>query len=254
MFCYQCGEDGFASRRSLGNHVRYCNGCEVDDFLNPNRYYHNAASEPCRKRMMEKMEYTIHDKGVDPLSFLKKKQKVNNNNNSDAKLDEDSNDNILFEGASYLDHSEDDVEVEDVDEHEENDDEDNHNVHNPARMPKSFSRDPHVVHHSKIGLPNSHRFQIELAELFEKSRVPLQLYDDVINLLKDHSNGGQLNFSTDTLKDRAGMINKLEKIFESTPMKPEDINVQLSDETIATVSDPFHDLKKSCKSTCKFLL
>ena len=236
LLCFKCGDEEFDNRNALGNHVRYCKGCKDHDFLNPANYYHHDSSEHHKKRMMERMEYTIHDNGSEPLSFLRKKHRVDPNpaddsDSDDSQLDLFHNDSsqydTLFEGISYTENV-------DVEQHSY---QGVNSVYHPTRMPTKFSEDPYIVDTSQCGIPLAYRFQIDLADLFANRRVPLALYDDVINLMKSYSNSrGQLNFSTDTLKDRAGLLSRLEKIFQSSPLEPEEVDVTLSNGAEATVS------------------
>lgn len=108
LLCFKCGDDSsFDNPIALSNHVRYCKGCKDHDFLNPTNYYHHDSSENHKKRMMERMECTIHDTGSEPLSFLRKKHRVDPNpaddsDSDDGQLDLFHNDttqyDTLFEG------------------------------------------------------------------------------------------------------------------------------------------------------------
>jgi len=190
LICYKCAEEGFVNCQALSNHVRYCKGCKDHDFLNPTNYYHHDSSEHHKKRMMERMEYTIHDIGSEPLSFLRKKHRVDPNpaddsDSDDSQLDLFHNDSsqydTLFEGISYTENV-------DVEQHSY---QGVNSVYHPTRMPNKFSEDPYIVDTSQCGIPLAYRFQIDLADLFAKRRVPLALHDDVINLMKSYSSQQQ---------------------------------------------------------------
>ena len=67
--------------------------------------------------MMERMEYTIHDNGSDPISFLRKKHRVDHNPADDSDSDDSNQDlfhndttqyDTLFDGITYTEN----VEVE----------------------------------------------------------------------------------------------------------------------------------------------
>ena len=48
-----------------------------------------------------------------------------------------------------------------------------------------------------------------------------------MDLVKDHSDGNHLKFSSFTLKNREHFITALERSFDSSRMKPKDIHVNL---------------------------
>jgi len=87
-----------------------------------------------------------------------------------------------------------------------------------------------------IGLPNSWKFQIELNDLMGRNRTNLKLVDDVTNLIKKHSNGNQLKFSSEQLQSRSSFLSNLEKAIKCERLKPMDVDVDISHDMQATVS------------------
>jgi len=87
-------------------------------------------------------------------------------------------------------------------------------------------------------LPPSYQFQIELQTILDKHRVSLKVHDEIVGLLKNHSNtsDNMLPFSTNLLLTRNHFMAQLEKIMDVTKLKHEDVEVNLSNGGVASVA------------------
>ena len=115
----------------------------------------------------------------------------------------------------------------------ENDDTEELPMHHPRRFPPSNSKAPF---REDIAIPPSWQFQIDLADVLGRHRTDLKLYDEIIDLVKTHSDQRQLRFSTENLMRRGVFLKQLENSLGSEAMKPTDIDVELTNKTLATVS------------------
>ena len=110
---------------------------------------------------------------------------------------------------------------------------------NPHARPSREAKRP--FRDGEINLSKSYHFQVELLETVHSRRVDLQLFDDVIQLVKKHSNGDELNFSSDELMSRSSMLKQLEKTFKCEKLKATDVEVPLHHGGTCTV--PVFDLE-----------
>ena len=93
-----------------------------------------------------------------------------------------------------------------------------------------------MPYRSRIGIPSSWRFQIELADLLARHRTDLNVYDDMISLVKNHSSEHKLKFLPTSLMNRESFLKKLETCLDSTSLKPHDVTVNLAKGVMATVT------------------
>jgi hypothetical protein len=87
-------------------------------------------------------------------------------------------------------------------------------------------------------LPPSYQFQIELQTILDRHRIHLKVHDEIVGLLKSHSNtrDNTLPFSTDLLLTRNHFMSKLEKSLEVSKLKHKDVEVNLSSGGKASVA------------------
>ena len=85
-------------------------------------------------------------------------------------------------------------------------------------------------------LPDNFMFQSKLANIMQRHKTDMKVFDEVVDLVNDYTQTGRLSMDTPPLTHREAFLLAIEKQFESTPMKPNHINVQLEDGQSATVS------------------
>ena len=175
----------------------------------------------------------MHDDGRNPHSFLLKKQRPNNSSDDDC--DDDNEDAPPLSAGGSEDDSDSDA--------DSNSDDDSHFVmglgevgtvfesssaddgstgdneisigqYDQSLAPTNTTKPPYS---DECGLPQSYRFQIDLADLLGRHRTDLKLHDELIALVKSYSSNNQLGFSPSTLKDREGFIKSLEKALNHCP-------------------------------------
>ena len=193
----------------------------------------------------EVMQTKRHDDWQEPFDVLKKRRSNKDKNvhdgsptSSTLKPEEEdvgrkTDYEMYFEGAEdFMD--EDDSESSDGGLESESEDSSTAAFKNPDDTPEQKAKAPFK---SDVGpIPHSWSFQIELASLLSKHRTDLSLYNEIVDLTKKHTNGSKLKFSTDHLLKRKAIITKLEKTYESTDLKPKDVDVLLKNGQTATVS------------------
>lgn len=88
----------------------------------------------------------------------------------------------------------------------------------------------------RIGISSAFKFQVDLASILESHNVDLNLFDEIIDLIKKYSNGSTLKFHSEGLKKREGFLSNIEKQMSPYPMEPLEEPVKFADGTYATVS------------------
>ena len=225
MQCPKCGLTPFDSWMALENHKRRCKGplrplqcqkCGSTDFNNfLSLFKHeetcNGAKRAAHldyglkeakrnKSLLGEHKFpvdTLHDSGMTKISHLQQRSSA-----PDPDFDFGGGENT----SDFLDDDE------------------------------SGDNSTKVPYRSNVALAPHNQFQIELLKRLSRHRLDLGVYDEFIGLLKDYSSGDKLKFSTDDLYSRSRMIPKLETVFETTPMKPKQVNVQQNGGTTATVA------------------
>ena len=211
------------------------------------RHLRQQARGPKNKRTRS-LKPTVPD-GTKRISYIHKKQKLQESKQSSS---EDSFTGPMSEPATYFRGQADLVDTDNEAEAEtyflghedmvidtENsrcaDDSDTEELpmHHPRRSPPSDSKPPFQ---KDIPVPPTWQFQIDLSDILGRHRTDLSLYDELIDLVKTHSDHRQLKFSTDNLMHRGAFVKHLEKALGSEALKPKDIDVELSNKTKATVS------------------
>ena len=110
---------------------------------------------------------------------------------------------------------------------------------NPRSRPSQEAEMPYRK--GEINLSKSYQFQVELMDIIARRRVDLQLFDDIANLVKKHSEGSELNFNSEELLCRTRFLSQLEGIFGTTNLKATDVEVPLHHGGTTTV--PVFDLE-----------
>ena len=100
----------------------------------------------------------------------------------------------------------------------------NQQIHNtpnhikPSKLPYSKTN---------TALPQNYRFQTKLASICNKHKTDMNMYDDVVDLVNGYTQNGTISADSDPLLHREAFLKKIEDQFESSPMKPKHVNVQL---------------------------
>jgi hypothetical protein len=217
LFCYKCKHCNFSNdskgRRSHAQHQRNCTGLSKFGVKDSGR----------------------HVPGTDPLPLLTKKRRID-------ELDF----NFAYQLDNYLEDN--DTHVDnffavnvDSDDSSHHGSVDHHDVHdlsttpNPSTCPTLRNGAPY---NQNAVLPPSYQFQIELQTILDKHRISLKVHDEIVGLLKSHSNtsNNTLPFYTNLLLTRNHFIAKLENIMDVSKLKHEDVEVNLSSGGVASVA------------------
>ena len=96
---------------------------------------------------------------------------------------------------------------------------------------------PFAKRGAKVDFTCASVFQLELNNVLGKYRVPLQLHDDIVQLLQKHSpDGKELDFHPRDLKQREPFVDNLAATLHMSTMRPKDVTVELPSGGKATVS------------------
>ena len=232
LICQRCYQP-FSSLKGLSNHNNGSCG--------------QKKAKIAQKRQRKKIsDCAKHEDGSTRPSFMLKKQRIPEDQNSTVEEDDHDNetqmsnskqwddveDHFGLGDLSYCEQSDDDIftsSSNDCDDKSES----SSSIDNTAKAPPEEAKPPY---RAQVGLPKSYCFQIELANILGRHRTDLKLYDEIVDLVKNHSDGNHLKFSSFALKNREHFITALERSFDSSRMKPKDIDVELASGGKVTVS------------------
>ena len=228
FFCYKCGRDDFGNnQKSLSAHVRYC-------FFDP---YSNSQS----KRKSDNRPTCLHSSGTSPYPFLVKKTRVSGNDASGmddvVQYECDNSDEIQNADENIFDTgcAEDDgtAHVVDLTHQATVSESSTERIHCSIANSDDDAVNPF---NSNCSLPPSYQFQLDLLATLSKHRIDLNVHDEIIHLIKQHSSDQKLHFSSDTLQNRHVFLKKIERNLSTEIFKPKDVLVKLKGGGQANVS------------------
>ncbi len=77
-------------------------------------------------------------------------------------------------------------------------------------------------------MPQNTQFQLDLLNILSQHRTDLKVYDQIISVIKRHSNDQSLTFSSHNLKTISSLLKDLKRNMDTTKLKPEDVDVNLT--------------------------
>ena len=247
--CHFCGQ-GFSTQKPLSVHLWHCSQHVTGKSKNRGRnnlleHDNKSLMRSYKKRPFPANDTNKHPDGLQPISYTCKRSKIcdsSDNFDEESIPETQSETHGYFVGELDVEHAGGRLRTEVGNTEPESDSQLSKNdcpssedlpMHHPRRSPASQSQPPF---NSDIAVPPNWGFQIDLADILGRHRTDLKLYDEIIDLIKCHSHGRQLGFSSDNLMHRHSFLKKLEKALGSDALKPKDVTVQLSNKTSATVS------------------
>ena len=228
LFCFKCLRSDFGgSVRRLSSHRQHCNG--------PKNSHHHDSSRSRKKRKVvhqTNVEFsTTHSNGMSQFPFLAKNRSLVDHQNevcftnpSDYPNFEigDSDDTVCLDTMNS--------EVTDVidalvlSNPISNNSDNSSRLHHPSKAPITKATKPFNIN---AALPSCVTFQMELARICDRHRTNLKLFTEVNQLIKKHSIGRELSFSSDNLANRNRFVKKLGTCFQTETLKHKDISVPL---------------------------
>lgn len=267
-YCFKCSADNWPNGHYLRYHLLECPGTEHIPFLDT-----SCAS---KKELDLAYEENLHNNGIQKFNHLVKRKRSDPNPAEDSDLEEedtaqdetgtaihvnnggnggdfddygngggdDEPEQWEKEQQSFDDYwqrgddKKKELESDSLDsDSDSNDDEsessDGEVEYDPSREPEADAKPPHID--GKV-FASHVKFQIDLLKVLGNYRVPTKLHDDLVGLLKRYSTGRNMNFSPHDLQVRKAFVKKIEEVFQSTPMKPKDKVVKLTDGSEVSVS------------------
>ncbi len=85
-------------------------------------------------------------------------------------------------------------------------------------------------------MPQNTQFQLDLPNILSQHCTDLKVHDQIISVIKRHSNDQSLTFSSHNLKTRSSLLKDLEWNMDTTKLKPQDVDVNLTFGGQATIS------------------
>lgn len=234
MFCFKCGRDDFLNnQKSLSNHVRQCTASK------------RKSSKVCLG--------PLHHSGTSPFPFLTKRSRNLHQDSFEFADLADSNkvhntdphpqsEVVIFDTGCADTPSIDDEDTQNADYYHEQTEmmetEGFNSISNPSSIFPSLenTEEANLPYNTDSSFPPSYRFQLDLLSTLSKHRIDLNLHDEIIDVIKQHSSECRLHFSSDNLQNRLPLLKKIERNIDTYQLKPRDIIVNLSGGVQATVS------------------
>jgi len=108
---------------------------------------------------------------------------------------------------------------------------DEHENQSSRICPKSYER---------TNVPPATVAQIHLANILQKHKCDLNLFDEVTNWVKHHSTENNVDWKNSTLVNRKSLVSSVEKLVHAEDMKPTEVDVKLCP-TGTSISVPVFD-------------
>ena len=210
FFCFKCGRDDFGNnQKSLSAHVRYC-------------------ATTAKKKSNNQSSGTLHSSGTSPFPFLTKRSR-NQYEDSFEFADQPTCDDDHTLNVDYL-HQPTEIEITDTQPFEFMS---NHSSNLPPLEDIEITQPPY---NKDCSFPPSYQFQLDLLSTLSKHKIDLNLHDEIIDVIKQHSSETRLHFSSDTLQNRLPLLKKIERNLDTNQLKPIDHIINLSGGAQATIS------------------
>jgi hypothetical protein len=233
VFCHECGKDDFGGNtRSLSSHVWYCKTSKITI----SRY------NTRRKHHRDNVDHLFHDSGTDPFSFLVRKGKdCHQSINLELPKTKEGHVGICGSEASLLLDDTRNGEVGYLTDDLQN------SATNAVTAPESYqvcsvdtsstpTEESELPFDLEEPIPGNCQFQLDLLTILSQHCTDLKLHDEIITVIKSHSNEIHLNFMSNNLKSRSPLLKDLERNMETAKIKPKDVVVDLTICGQATVS------------------
>jgi hypothetical protein len=98
-------------------------------------------------------------------------------------------------------------------------------IHHPSIQPTSEASKPFNL---DVGMPSCSVFQVQLASICNRHRTDMKLFDEINQLIKNHSIGRKLSFSSDNLSTRQGFVKSIGKSLKTERLQHTDVTVPLA--------------------------
>jgi hypothetical protein len=85
-------------------------------------------------------------------------------------------------------------------------------------------------------MPCNTQFQLDLLNILSQHRTDLKVHDEIISVIKRHTNDQSLTFSSHNLKTRSSLLKYLEQNMDMPKLKPQDVDINLTFGGQATIS------------------
>ncbi len=118
-----------------------------------------------------------------------------------------------------LEYPSNDIDVDfDTTNHEDTDHESYHaGIVDTFLMPSTESKQPFDM---EAPIPQICRFQLNLLNILSRHRTDLKVHDEIISLIKRHSNDRCLTFSSNNLKSRSSLLKDLKQNMDTAKLQP----------------------------------
>jgi hypothetical protein len=85
-------------------------------------------------------------------------------------------------------------------------------------------------------MPRNTQFQLDLLNILSQHRTDLKVHDEMISVIKRHSNDQSFTFSSHNLKTRSSLLKDLKRNMDMSKLKHQDVDVNLTFGGQATIS------------------
>ncbi len=84
-------------------------------------------------------------------------------------------------------------------------------------------------------MPRNTQFQLDLFNVLSQHCTGLKVHDEIISVIKRYNNEQSLTFSSHNLKTRSSLLKDLERNMDTSKLKPQDVDVNLTFGRQATI-------------------
>ena len=221
LLCYKCKRTDFGgSARHLSSHVRYCNGP-------PQQSYYQKK----KKKILhsDNSFTTCHPNGMSQFPFnMAHRNIVGDTNevcfsNFDEHLELDNPDQLfsnenqinIMNSADFQSALVNDQIIPDNTAVPSN-------IHHPSIQPTTEASKPFNL---DVGIPSCSEFHVQLASICNSHRTDMKLFNEINQLVKNHSIGRKLSFSSDNLSTRQGFVKSIGKSLKTERLQHTDVRL-----------------------------
>ncbi len=103
------------------------------------------------------------------------------------------------------------------------------------------SKESELSFNLEAPMPCNTQFQLDLLNILSQHCTDLKVHDEIISVIKRHSNDQSLTFSSHNLKTRSSLLKDLKQNMDTAKLKPQDVDINLTFGSQATI--PVFDLE-----------
>ncbi len=89
------------------------------------------------------------------------------------------------------------------------------------------SKESELPFNLEAPMPCNTQFQLDLLNILSQHRTDLKVHDEIISVIKRHTNDQSLTLSSHNLRTRSSLLKDLERNMDTSKLKTQDVDVNL---------------------------